>query len=132
MPLTNLLTLVLTFLIGALLYRFRDRLLQPLRRFDARNQARRAEEARALFDRNAHYRQTMQLAEEQVEEVMKVKVPDERTGQPIIITDRGTPVLKITPYRDDPEAALRVLRESVVKYDAPTKPVADEEWESGT
>jgi len=82
MPLTNLLTLVLTFLIGALLYRFRDRVLEPFRRFDARNAARRAEEARALFDRNAHYRQTMQLAEEQVEEVMKVKVPDERTGQP--------------------------------------------------
>ena len=55
----------------------------------------------------------------------------ERTGQPLIITDHGTPVLKITPYRDDPAAALRVLRETVVKYDAPTKPVADDEWESG-
>jgi prevent-host-death family protein len=55
----------------------------------------------------------------------------ERTGNPIIITDRGTPVLKVTPYRDDPEASLRVLRESVVRYDAPTKPVADDDWESG-
>jgi prevent-host-death family protein len=55
----------------------------------------------------------------------------ERTGQPIIITDRGTPVLKLSPYRADPEAALRVLRESVVKYDAPTKPVGDDDWESG-
>jgi prevent-host-death family protein len=54
----------------------------------------------------------------------------ERTGQPIIITDRGTPVLKVTPYREDPDAALRVLRETVVKYDAPTQPVADEDWES--
>jgi prevent-host-death family protein len=56
----------------------------------------------------------------------------ERTGQPIIITDRGTPVLKIMPYRADPNAALRVLRESVIKYDAPTKPVGEEDWESST
>ncbi len=54
----------------------------------------------------------------------------ERTGQPIIITDRGTPVLKLTPYHEDPAAALNVLRESVVKYTAPTKPVADDDWES--
>ena len=56
----------------------------------------------------------------------------ERTGQPIIITDHGTPVLKLMPYREDPDAALRVLRESVVKYEAPTKPVGEEDWESGT
>jgi prevent-host-death family protein len=54
----------------------------------------------------------------------------ERTGQPIIITDRGTPVLKVMPYREDPNAALRVLRESVVKYEAPAKPVGEEDWES--
>jgi prevent-host-death family protein len=54
----------------------------------------------------------------------------ERTGKPIIITDRGTPVLTLAPYREDPDAALRVLRESVVRYDAPTKPVADDDWES--
>jgi prevent-host-death family protein len=55
----------------------------------------------------------------------------EQTGQPIIITDHGTPVLKISPYRDDPAAALRALRETVVKYDAPTKPVAEDDWENG-
>lgn len=54
----------------------------------------------------------------------------ERTGQPIIITDRGTPVLKLAPYREDPDAALNALRESVVKYTAPTKPVGDDDWES--
>jgi len=54
----------------------------------------------------------------------------ERTGQPIIITDRGTPVLKLMPYREDPQAALRMLRESVAKYDAPTKPVGEDDWES--
>lgn len=55
----------------------------------------------------------------------------ERTGQPIVITDRGTPVLKLMPYREDPGAALRVLRESVVKYDGPTKPVGENDWETG-
>lgn len=54
----------------------------------------------------------------------------ERTGQPVIITDRGKPVLKLVPFRDDPDAALRVLRETVVKYDAPTRPVAESDWES--
>lgn len=54
----------------------------------------------------------------------------ERTGQPIIITDKGTPVLQISPYREDPDAALRALRATVVKYDAPTEPVADDDWES--
>jgi prevent-host-death family protein len=55
----------------------------------------------------------------------------ERTGKPIIITDRGTPVLKLAPYRDDPESALRVLRGSVMTYNAPTKPVGNGDWESG-
>jgi prevent-host-death family protein len=55
----------------------------------------------------------------------------ERTGKPVIITDRGKPVLRVVPYQDDPESAVRVLRDTVVKYRAPTKPVADDEWESG-
>ena len=54
----------------------------------------------------------------------------ERTGKPIIITDRGTPVLKLAPYHEDPEAAIKLLRESVVKYTAPTKPVGADDWES--
>ncbi len=56
----------------------------------------------------------------------------ERSGKPITITDRGKPVLLIVPYRDDPESAVRMLRETVVKYRAPTRPVGDDEWESGT
>ena len=55
----------------------------------------------------------------------------ERSGKPITITDRGRPVLRLIPYRDDPESAVRMLRETVVKYRAPTRPVGDDEWESG-
>lgn len=54
----------------------------------------------------------------------------ERTGKAIIITDRGKPVLKLAPYREDPESALKLLRETVVKFEAPTKPVAESDWES--
>ncbi len=55
----------------------------------------------------------------------------ERTGQPIVITDRGTPVLKLVPYREDPRQALQGLRDTVVKYQAPTDPVGEDDWESG-
>jgi len=54
----------------------------------------------------------------------------ERTGEPIIITDHGTPVLKVLPYRDDPATAVRLLRETVVRYDAPTEPVGDDDWDA--
>ena len=52
----------------------------------------------------------------------------QRTGKPIVITDRGTPVLRLVPYRADPEAALRVLRGSIVTYQDPTEPVAEQDW----
>ena len=54
----------------------------------------------------------------------------EQSGREIIITDRGIPVLKLVPYRPDPQAALRVLRDTVVRYDAPTEPVDADAWES--
>jgi antitoxin (DNA-binding transcriptional repressor) of toxin-antitoxin stability system len=55
----------------------------------------------------------------------------EQTREPVIITDRGRPVLKFTAFRGDPAAALRILRKSVVKYTAPTAPVGKKDWESG-
>jgi prevent-host-death family protein len=54
----------------------------------------------------------------------------EETGEEIVITDKGRPVLKIVPYREkkaDPRAALRG---SVLRYDRPTEPVGLGEWES--
>jgi hypothetical protein len=83
MPLQNLLTVAVIFALIALFMAFRDRIIGALKRFEARNAARRAEEARALFDNYAHYRQTMELAEEQVEEVQKFRTTDARTGEPI-------------------------------------------------
>src|SRR6266436_6093190 len=83
MPVWNLVSVALIFLAAALFYRFRQRILMPLRRFEANNAARRAEEARALFDRYAHYRQTVQLAEEQVEAVTKRYAAGARSGEPV-------------------------------------------------
>jgi prevent-host-death family protein len=54
----------------------------------------------------------------------------ERTGRPLIVTDHGRPVLKIVPYREDPAAVLGELKDTVVRYDAPTEPVSEEDWEA--
>ena len=54
----------------------------------------------------------------------------ERTGREVVITDRGKPVLKLVPFSEDSQQALRVLRETVIRYDAPTKPVGEEDWEA--
>jgi prevent-host-death family protein len=54
----------------------------------------------------------------------------QETGQEIIITDRGQPVLKIVPYRHAPEDALKTLRGSVLHYSDPTRPVGLEGWQA--
>ncbi len=54
----------------------------------------------------------------------------ERTGKELVITDRGKPVLKVSPYERDPGEALKALRGSVLRYDDPTEPVGLEDWEA--
>lgn len=56
---------------------------RALRRFDAKNTERRMQEFRSALDQYSHYRQTVDLVEEQVEDVSAVSVPDERTGEPV-------------------------------------------------
>ena len=53
----------------------------------------------------------------------------EKSRKPLIITDRGKPVLKVVPFSEDPEEILRELRHSVVRYKDPTKPVGESDWE---
>lgn len=52
------------------------------------------------------------------------------TGKPLVITDRGEPVLRVVPYRPEAAEVLRILRGSVVEYHQPTEPVATDEWEA--
>jgi prevent-host-death family protein len=55
----------------------------------------------------------------------------ESTGQELIITDHGKPVLKLVPYDQEPrKSTLESLRRSVIRYDNPTEPVGQEDWES--
>src|ERR1700741_2217001 len=79
----DLVFLVVFFCAAAAIYRFRKPILLRLARFDARNAARRAEELRERKDRFAHYRRAVLTAEESLEEVSKVGIADERTGQPV-------------------------------------------------
>lgn len=53
----------------------------------------------------------------------------QETGQPIVITDNGVPVLKLTPYLADPAAALQDLRGSVLEYQDPLAPVGEADWD---
>lgn len=54
----------------------------------------------------------------------------EKTGEELVITDRGKPVLKVVPYVADQEACFVGLRKSVLRYDDPLEPVAVAEWEA--
>lgn len=54
----------------------------------------------------------------------------EQSRKPIVITDRGRPVVKVVPYSENPEEILRELRNSVVKYESPMAPVGLEDWEA--
>ncbi len=56
----------------------------------------------------------------------------EQSGEALIITDHGHPVLKVIPYSVEPSDVLNALRNSVRKYDRPMDPVGLEDWESLT
>lgn len=79
----NLLITAAIIFAGLLLYRFHPAILAALRRFDADNRARIEGETRDRNDSLAHFRHTLRLAEEQVEDVTAVTVSDERTAQPV-------------------------------------------------
>ena len=53
----------------------------------------------------------------------------EESGEPLIITDRGKPVLKVLPYSQQPLKGLKSLRNSVVKYKKSSEPIGLEDWE---
>lgn len=54
----------------------------------------------------------------------------EETGEEIIITSHGQPVLKVVPYKEDMDAALKSLRNSVLNYEKPFEPVGEKDWEA--
>ena len=56
----------------------------------------------------------------------------EKTGEPLIITDHGTPTLELRPFRPDhiKEDPMVYLRKAIIDYIDPMVPVDEDEWES--
>lgn len=54
----------------------------------------------------------------------------EASGESVIVTDHGKPALEVRPYRNLTRNPLDVLRGSVVRYESPTDPVAEGDWEA--
>lgn len=53
----------------------------------------------------------------------------EKSGETIVVTDHGKPVLEVRPYRAITKEPLQLLQGSLLRYDNPTEPVGDD-WES--
>lgn len=66
-----------------LVFGYRERILDVLRRFDRRNAQRQIEQMQERNDPVAHFRHTMKLAEEQVEEIAELPTIDPRTATPV-------------------------------------------------
>jgi hypothetical protein len=78
---TNILITSLVVLAAILLVH--PRVLGAFRRFDAGNREKIEAEQNDKRDSVAHFRHTLKLAEEQVEEVTSFTTQDERTGGPV-------------------------------------------------
>jgi len=53
----------------------------------------------------------------------------EASGEPLVLTDRGRPVLRVTPYAPAHET-LAGLQGCVLRYDDPTEPIDVESWDA--
>lgn len=53
----------------------------------------------------------------------------EKTGQPVIITDNGTPVLTVSKHQPEARSPLSRLKGSVLRFDQPLAS-ADEAWDA--
>ena len=56
----------------------------------------------------------------------------QETGEEIVITDRGKPVVKIIPAQEEPTVAVTILnklRGTLIKYEDPYSPVGLEDWD---
>ena len=53
----------------------------------------------------------------------------ESTGESLIITDHGIPTLEIKPFKSQESDPFKLLRDTVLQYDAPTEPVGENDWD---
>jgi len=54
----------------------------------------------------------------------------EKEKKPLIISHGGKPVIKVSPYQEDPKLVLKSLRGLVTHYENPTEPVGEKDWEA--
>ncbi len=54
----------------------------------------------------------------------------ESSGESLIVTDHGKPALEVRPYRGVERSPLDILRGSVVRYENPTDPIGEDDWEA--
>ena len=54
----------------------------------------------------------------------------EEHGEELIITDHAQPVIKIIPFRHEPNVILKELRNSVLSYNDPLEPIGEKDWEA--
>ncbi len=81
--LSNLLTFSAFMLAALMLYRFRKPIWKALVAFDMRNRAQAEQERRDKRDPLAHFRHTMAVADEQVEEVGELTLWDVTANRPV-------------------------------------------------
>ncbi|MBM7332389.1 MAG: type II toxin-antitoxin system Phd/YefM family antitoxin [Alcanivorax sp.] len=54
----------------------------------------------------------------------------ETSGVPVVVTDHGKPTVEIRRYRSDQRSPLERLKGSVVDFNRPTDPVAEDDWDA--
>lgn len=54
----------------------------------------------------------------------------EASGEAVIVTDKGRPVIEVRRYKADQRSALERLRGSVIELTDPFEPVGEEDWEA--
>ena len=54
----------------------------------------------------------------------------ESSGQAVVVTDHGEPKVEVRPYKPVSRHPLEILNGSVLRYDAPTEPIAGDDWEA--
>jgi hypothetical protein len=79
----DLLVTTAIIIAGLIAYRYQHVVLDALRRFDARNVKRIADQEHERDDPVAHFKHTLATAEEQVETVSEITVSDPRTATPV-------------------------------------------------
>ena len=54
----------------------------------------------------------------------------EASHVPLVITDHGEPKLELRPYQPRTRAPLDILRGTLLRYDLPTEPIGEADWDA--